>query len=81
MDFFDFDEFDRLVAAAEQIDARTPHRLAGWAGGPATGEMRALRWSDVNLEKRKLRVECSDWRGQVCTTKGGQFGMCRSQPH
>jgi hypothetical protein len=33
--------------------------------------MRALQWTDVNLEKRQVRVERNDWQGLITTTKGG----------
>jgi len=32
----------------------------------------ALEWSDVDLAKRQLRVERSDWKGHVTSTKGGR---------
>jgi integrase len=35
--------------------------------------MRALQWTDVNLEKRQLRVERNDWQGLITTTKGGRL--------
>jgi len=74
VDFFEFDEFDRLVTAAEAVGwcAHLIVLLAGEAG-LRSGEMRALRQSDANLEKRQLRVERSEWRGQVCSTKGGRI--------
>jgi integrase len=73
VDFFDFDEFDRLVAAAKEVDWRA-HLVVLLAGqaGLRSGEMRALSWADVNLEKRQLRVERGDWRGHISTTKGGR---------
>jgi hypothetical protein len=37
------------------------------------GEMRALQWTDVNLEKRQLRVERNDWQGHITTTKGDRL--------
>jgi integrase len=72
-DFFDFEEFAQLVAAAKQLDQRA-HLIVLLAGqaGLRSGEIRALRWTDVNLEKRQLRVECSEWRGHVSKTKGGR---------
>ena len=33
----------------------------------------ALEWSDVNLEKRQLCVQRSDWKGHVTSTKGGRL--------
>jgi integrase len=34
--------------------------------------MMALEWTDVDLLKRQLRVERSDWKGHVTATKGGR---------
>jgi hypothetical protein len=31
--------------------------------------MMALEWSDVDLGKRQICVQRSDWKGQVTTTK------------
>src|SRR5438270_10005803 len=33
----------------------------------------ALEWSDVDLGKRQLCVQRSDWKGHVTTTKGGRL--------
>jgi integrase len=46
--------------------------LLGGDAGLRCGEMMALEWSDVDLEKRQLRIERSDWKGQVTSTKGGR---------
>ncbi len=35
--------------------------------------MMALEWSDVNLRKRQLCVQRSDWKGHVTTPKGGRL--------
>jgi site-specific recombinase XerD len=35
--------------------------------------MMALEWSDLNLRKRQLCVQRSDWKGHVTTTKGGRL--------
>ena len=32
----------------------------------------ALEWSDVDLGKRQLRVERSEWKGHLTSTKGGR---------
>ena len=37
------------------------------------GEMIALEWSDIDLSKRQLCIQRSDWNGQVTTTKGGRL--------
>jgi integrase len=71
--FHDFEAYDRLVQAAERADRRTSLIvLLGGDAGLRCGEMMALEWSDVDLEKRQLRIERSDWKGQVTSTKGGR---------
>jgi integrase len=71
--FYDFDEYERLVAAAKATD-RVPYLivLLGGEAGLRCGEMMALEWSDVDLVKRQFRVERSDWKGHVTATKGGR---------
>jgi integrase len=68
--FYDFDE--RLVAAAKSIDA-VAHLivLLGGEAGLRCGEMIALEWGDLDLAKRQLCVERSDWNGRVTVPKGG----------
>jgi len=33
----------------------------------------ALEWQDVDLDKRQLCVERSDWKGHVTVPKGGRL--------
>jgi integrase len=47
--------------------------LFGGDAGLRCGEMLALEWRDVDLAKRQLCIERSDWNGQVTTTKGGRL--------
>ena len=47
--------------------------LLGGEAGLRCGEMMALEWRDVDLAKRQLCVQRSDWKGQVTTTKGGRL--------
>jgi len=35
--------------------------------------MIALEWSDVDLAKRQLCIQRSDWNGEVTSTKGGRL--------
>jgi integrase len=74
MSFYDFAEFERLVAAARSMDALT-HLivLLGGEAGLRCGEMIALEWKDVDLGKRQLCVQRSDWNGHVTTPKGGRL--------
>ena len=49
-----------------------PRVELGGEAGLRCGEMMALEWADVNLAKRRLTVQRSDWKGQVTPTKGGR---------
>jgi len=72
--FHDFDAYERLVEAASGIDREA--RLIVLLGGDAglrCGEMIALEWIDIDLAKRQLCVERSDWNGQVTMPKGGRL--------
>jgi integrase len=73
MGFHDFEEYERLLAAAEK---RSPEAyvmvLLGGEAGLRLGEIVALEWQDVDLYARRLSVERSDWCGQVTTPKGGR---------
>jgi len=69
--FYDFDEYERVVAAAQDGTALLIVLLGGEAG-LRCGEMIGLRWDDIDLVKRQLRVERSDWRGHVGVPKGGR---------
>jgi integrase len=71
--FYDFDEYERLVEAAMTDDHNAYLIvLLGGEAGLRCGEMMALKWSDVELAKRQLRIERSDWKGHVTATKGGR---------
>ena len=72
--FHDFDDFDRLVSVAREMEWQA-HLvvLLGGERGLRCGEMKALRWSDVDLTKRQLCVERSDWEGHITSPKGGRL--------
>lgn len=72
--FHDFDEYERLVTAAKASDPLAYLIvLLGGEAGLRCGEMMALEWSDVDLNKRQLCVERSDWKGHVTVPKGGRL--------
>ncbi len=72
--FYDFDQYERLVAAAKRADLRAYVLvLLGGEAGLRCGEMMALQWTDVDLTKRQLCIQRSDWKGHVTTTKGGRL--------
>ena len=74
VDFYTFDEYDRLAKAAHGIDTLCwVTVLLGGDAGLRAGEMRALLWTDADLDRGTLRVERNDWRGQVSTTKGNRL--------
>ena len=68
------DQYERLVDAA-----RTEDRIAelvvllGGEAGLRCGEMIALEWRDIDLAKRQLCIQRSDWNGQVTSPKGGRL--------
>ncbi len=52
--FYDFDEFERLVKAAQSDPLALLLVLLGGEAGLRCGEMMALEWSDVDLAKRQM---------------------------
>lgn len=81
--FYDFEEAERLIAAAECLPARFPRdRFAVAAGdwgrmivialrtGMRIGELLALRWPLVRLDARKLFVSEATTRGVTDSPKG-----------
>jgi integrase len=72
--FYDFDEFERLVAAAKVTDPRA-YLLVLLSGeaGLRLGEMVALEWTDIDFAKRQVCVQRSAWKGQVASPKGGRL--------
>lgn len=62
------------MAAATSTDARACLIvLLGGDAGLRCGEMMALEWTDVDLSKRQLCVQRSDWKGHVTVPKGGRL--------
>jgi integrase len=72
--FFDFDEYERLVATAKTADPMIYLIvLLGGEAGLRCGEMLALEWRDIDLAKRQLCVQRTDWNGEVTVPKGGRL--------
>jgi integrase len=61
------DEIPRLLAAAGSLRNETMLRMAVEVG-LRKGEIIGLRWADVDLEARRIRVSRSVWQGA-----GGKF--------
>ena len=72
-DFHDFDEYERLVDAAEATGGNT-HLvvLLGGEAGLRCGEIMALEWTDVDFSRQQLHVKRSEWKGKVTVPKGGR---------
>ena len=73
MRFHDFDDYDRLVAAAEHVDTRLLVAiLLGGEAGLRMGEIAALEWGRIVWARNTIVVAASDWRGHVTKTKSGR---------
>jgi len=71
--FYDFDDYERLIQNARDTDVNAyVIVLLGGEAGLRCGEIMALEWNDVDLGKRQVRVQRSDWKGNVTATKGGR---------
>lgn len=72
-EFHDFADYERLVRAAAGLGSQAHVVVVlGGDAGLRAGEMMALEWTDVDLGRRQLRIQRSDWKGQVTATKGGR---------
>jgi integrase len=72
--FHDFDEHERLVATAKVTDPQAYIVvLLGGEAGLRCGEMMALEWRDVDVRKRQLCIERSEWKRHVTVPKGGRM--------
>lgn len=71
--FYEFDEYDRLVAAAKELGPRIYLTvLLGGRAGLRRGEIMAARWCDVDFKRRHIAVEKSVWEGIEDVPKGGR---------
>jgi integrase len=69
-DFLDFGEADRLIAGA---DSRwRPMITLALRTGLRLGELRALRWEDVDLVTGRLVVRRAAWKSDIGTPKSGR---------
>ena len=58
--FYDFDEYDRLVEASRSDQQTYLIALLGGEAGLRCGEIMALEWTDLDLNKRHLCVARSE---------------------
>ena len=70
---YDFDDYERLIEAARVEPNALLIVLLGGEAGLRCGEMMALEWRDVDLTKRQICVQRSDWKGHVTVPKGGRL--------
>jgi integrase len=73
MGFYDFEEYEQLVDAAAAEPNALLIVLLGGEAGLRCGEMMALEWPDVDLGKRQICVQRSEWKGHVTAPKGGRL--------
>ncbi|MBC7171898.1 MAG: tyrosine-type recombinase/integrase [Polyangiaceae bacterium] len=67
------DELSRLLLAAEKVVPEFHPIFATMAfTGMRPGEVTALRWSDVDLKSRVIRIRRGQFRGEVKETKTGK---------
>jgi integrase len=74
VDFFDFDEADRLLAAAakEKEPVWYAAILLALRSGLRRGELFELRWKDVDLDARRIDVRRSHSRGHTTSPKSNR---------
>lgn len=71
--FHDFIAYERLIDAAKVVDAQAHLTvLLGGDAGLRCGEIMALEWTDIDLSKRQIMVQRSEWKGHVTLPKGGR---------
>jgi integrase len=68
--FLDFEELDALLAAAKPELDWYVAILLGADAGLRLGEIRALRWEDVDLKNGRITVGRALWQNEEGTTKG-----------
>lgn len=73
-DFLDFDEYHRLLDAAEEEPSVRTAILAAGDAGLRAGEVRALKWSRIDFVSRQLTVAETFWQKKLGTPKGGRIG-------
>src|SRR5688572_28826647 len=73
MGFYDFAEYEQLVDAAAAEPNALLIVLLGGEAGLRCGEIMALEWPDVDLAKRQICVQRSEWKGHVTVPEGGRL--------
>jgi len=79
MAWYEREDYRRLVAAASSARVRLLVLLAGSAG-LRRGEIIALKWTDIDLVRKQIRVERGIWRGHEESPKGGRHRVVPLTP-
>jgi len=78
MEFYEEDDFVRLVDGAAAADERTYITvLLGGEAGLRSGEMTALEWPDIDFRRSLLHVNRSEWEGKSGRRRAGVRGQAR----
>ena len=77
VEFYDFEDFEALVSAAQKVDPRV-HLvvLLGGEAGLRRGEMIALEWTDIDFKRGEhgvLTVARSVWKAHTTLPKGNRI--------
>jgi integrase len=73
MDFYDVEEFEKLLGGAKRLGREyIAFILLGGEAGLRLGEILALEWGDIDFKNRVVTVSKSDWRGEITVPKGGK---------
>jgi integrase len=75
--FHDCDEYERLVEATKTDGQAQLVVLLGGEAGLRCGEIMALEWSDVDLNKRHCVWPVRNGKGTLQTQRVAGFGTCR----
>ena len=58
-----------------------PHMLCGLRTGMRVGEIKALKWEDIDFDKRQIEVKRSCRRGRITDTKNHKRRRVDMTPH
>ncbi|MCP3167704.1 tyrosine-type recombinase/integrase [Myxococcus qinghaiensis] len=72
-DFLSYEEAERLIAASEP--EWRPMLLVAIKTGLRQGELLGLQWNDLDLQRGKVHVQRTIWRGVEGLPKGGRERM------
>jgi integrase len=71
--FYEVDEYRRLVEAARRTSSgHLVLVLLAGSAGLRRGEIRALKWTDLDMARKVVKVRRGIWRAEEGTTKGGR---------